>query len=78
MCHGWMADIPALPRGLSIVLLIANIFVPPIGTLLLGCVGNTFKPWQLLVAFLQLITLPILVGWIWAVWWGILIVEKAH
>jgi uncharacterized membrane protein YqaE (UPF0057 family) len=76
MFENWKADIPSLPKGLGIILLILNIFFPPIGTFLLGCVGNGCRPKQLLVGILQLLTLGILIGWIWSVWWGILIMEK--
>lgn len=77
MCQSWKADIPSLTKGLALILLLLNIFIPPLGTFLLACVGDHFRPTQLLVAILQLLLLGVLVGWIWAVYWGILIMDKA-
>ena len=77
MLESWKEDIPVLPRGVAIILIIMNIFIPSSGTLLLACLGNEFKPTQIIVALLQFLLTGILIGWIWSVWWGILIVEKS-
>jgi hypothetical protein len=77
MLESWKADIPSLPKGLALILLILNIFFPPIGTFLLVCVGDVFRPKQILVGLLQMLLICVLIGWIWAVWWGILIMEKS-
>ena len=78
MFEAWKDDIPSLSKGLAIFLLILNIFTPPIGTLLMACLGSEFKPSQVIVALLQFLLTGILIGWIWAVWWGIIIVEKSN
>lgn len=78
MLESWKQDIPSLSRGLAIVILLLNIFIPPLGTFLLSCFGGSFKPTQLIIALLQLLLLGILIGWVWSVWWGILTMEKCH
>jgi hypothetical protein len=77
MFEQWKADIPVLSRGLAIFVLILNIILPPFGTVMLACVGTEFKTSQLIVALLQLLTAGIIIGWIWAIWWGIITVEKS-
>lgn len=73
----WQSDIPSLPKGLAIVLLILNIIFPALGTAFSACLGDKFRPTQLIVALLQFVTVFIIVGWIWSIWWGILIFNKA-
>jgi hypothetical protein len=78
MFENWKADIPSLSKGTAIFILVLNIVAPPFGTLLLSCLGGEFKPTQVVIAILQLLTLGIIIGWIWSIWWGILTVEKAN
>lgn len=74
---GWKADIPALTKGLALVLLILNIFMPSFGTFLSACLGSEFKMSQIIVGLLQLFTVWLVIGWVWSIWWGILIYQKA-
>jgi hypothetical protein len=78
MFEGWKADIPSLSKGLALFILILNIVLPPFGTLLLAFIGPSFRPSQIIVAILQFLTMTFLIGWIWAIWWGIVTVEKAN
>jgi hypothetical protein len=78
MFESWKADIPSLSKGLAIFILVLNIVIPPFGTLVLACVGSEFKGSQIIVAILQLLTMSFLIGWIWAIWWGIITVEKSN
>ena len=56
--------------------LILNIFLPGIGTIVNACSGVQICP-GLLWGILQILTAPILIGWIWSIFYGIQIVEVA-
>ncbi len=74
----WKADIPSLSQVVAIILFILNIIFPGIGTILSSFLGGGFRPWQLLVGFLQLILTILLIGWIWSIYWGFLMFEKSR
>ncbi len=73
----WKSDIPSLNKGLAIVLLILNCILPSLGTFLSACLGSSFKMDQIIVGLLQFFTCFLIIGWIWSIWWGILIYEKS-
>ena len=70
--------IPELPRGLAIMILLCNIFFPSSGTFYMGCIGDKVRSTQFMVAVLQLLTVPILIGYIWSVFWGIKAMSKSY
>jgi hypothetical protein len=57
-------------------MLILNIVWPGFGTALNSCMGKKFNATTFIVAILQIILSFIFIGWIWSIWWGILILEK--
>lgn len=70
------AEIPATTTLPALILLILNIFAPPIGTLIMSFMGG-FKVKTLLVFFLQILLFPILIGYIWSIYWGIIVLQKS-
>lgn len=74
----WQADIPSLNKGLAIVLLVLNINMPSMGTFLSACLGDKLRTTQLLVGLLQLLLFFCIIGWVWSIWWGILIFNKSR
>jgi hypothetical protein len=78
MFEGWIADIPSLPFGLALLLLIINVIVPSLGTFLLAFIGDKFRISQLIVGILQILFVIIIFGWVWSIWWGILILKKSY
>jgi hypothetical protein len=83
--------IPVMPLWMAIVLLIVNIFIPGLGTMLAGffvlCelanLGDSSQSrvesfcanfW---VGVLQMLLASIVLGWIWAIFWGILFVTQS-
>lgn len=70
--------IPELPRGLAIMILLCNIFFPSSGTFYMGCIGDKVRSTQFMVAVFQLLTVPILIGYIWSVFWGIKALNKSY
>lgn len=85
--HGYFRKaIPHLPMPLAVIFCLMNVLIPGSGTLLsvlgiiCGCKTEHDSKRKsslisLLAAFLQLITAPIIVGWIWSVLWGITFVN---
>ena len=61
------------PAGCVILLL--NIFFPGVGTMLSACCGGAgCVTEQVFVGILQLLLAATLIGWIWSIWWGFLII----
>ncbi|XP_023218368.1 protein stum homolog [Centruroides sculpturatus] len=85
--HGFFRKaIPLMPVSLSVFLCILNVITPGIGTLiasvtvLCGCKtehANRAKAfgYNLLAGLLQLITAPVVIGWVWSIMWGITFVN---
>lgn len=79
--------VPTMPLQLAIFCLVLNIFLPGTGTLVSAF--TVFKyPTEyeqkskafcnnLLAAFLQVLTLVVIVGYIWSVYWGVTFVSLA-
>lgn len=77
-------SIPCMPLPLSVICAFFNIFLPGTGTFIAAfsvfCCGFAERRpcaafgWNILVAFIQLVTTVILVGWIWSIHWGIMFV----
>lgn len=74
----FIKTIPELPRGLAIMILLCNIFFPSSGTFYMACIGDKVRKTQFLVAAFQLISIPILIGYIWSIFWGIKAVQKSY
>jgi uncharacterized membrane protein (DUF485 family) len=70
--------IPVLPTSIAVLLLILNIFFPSTGTFYMACIGDKFRKSQIFVGVLQLMTSFLLVGWIWSIYWGIVVVKKSY
>lgn len=77
MFEAWQASIPSFSKGLSILLLVLNIFFPSLGTFLMACLGDKFEKDQIIVGLIQFFTCWLIVGWIWSIWWGIIAVQKS-
>ena len=78
VCEKWQESIVSTDKTMAIVLLILNIFFPGLGTLINAFMGDGVVGDQVLVALLQWLTAICIVGWIWAIWWGILMTQKAR
>ncbi len=80
-CQEWQDDIPKTSQVLAIIALIINIlFAPGIGTCIAALVheeGGGMRQCTLIIGIIQFFTAGCLIGWIWAIWWGFLIFQKA-
>lgn len=52
------------------IVMVINIFWPGVGTLISACMGDC-QGSTIAVGILQVILFPLLIGWIWAVCWGV-------
>lgn len=69
-------EIPSTDTVVAVILLIINIFFPGWGTFVMAFIGG-FKVRTLLVGIVQFFTAFIIIGWIWSIWWGILLLQRA-
>lgn len=69
--------LPVLSKPIAIVILVINIIFPGIGTMLLSCIGGTFKREHLFVGLAQLVLAICVIGWIWSILWGVFLVLKS-
>ena len=80
-CQEWQDDIPKCSQVLGIIALLINIFfIPGLGTMLAALVheeGGGMRQCTLIIGLIQFFTAGCLIGWIWAIWWGFLIFQKA-
>ena len=79
-CKEWQDDIPATKSPLGIIFLLVNLCVlPGGGTMLAACIheeGGGMRQCTLIIGVIQWLTAGCLIGWIWAIWWGIIIMQK--
>lgn len=69
--------LPTLNKVMAIIILILNIFFPGIGTMCLACVGGSFQVEHLIVGLVQLLLAALIIGWVWSILWGVLVVLKS-
>ena len=72
-------DVPELHSFYPYVALGLNFFIPGVGTILAACVSDP-KNWSKMhisIGLVQMLTSIYLIGWIWAIYWGVLIVLKS-
>ena len=73
-----VSDVPYLTKPVAIIAAILNFLLPGFGTALAACAADqTVSKTQLTVALIQFLTSVVLIGWIWAIYWGYLLVMKA-
>lgn len=78
VCEQLTDHIAPVKSPWGLIQLILNIIFPGTGTILNSCMATKFNATTFIVGILQFILAYILIGWIWSIWWGILIVEKSR
>ena len=71
-------DLPRLNGVWPFVCCILNVFFPGTGTMISSCVGYSIS-WsktQLVIGLLQLLTAVYIIGWLWSIWWGVILLKK--
>eukprot|EP00290_Baffinella_frigidus_P005139 CAMPEP_0180131714 /NCGR_PEP_ID=MMETSP0986-20121125/8573_1 /TAXON_ID=697907 /ORGANISM="non described non described, Strain CCMP2293" /LENGTH=212 /DNA_ID=CAMNT_0022071621 /DNA_START=29 /DNA_END=667 /DNA_ORIENTATION=- len=79
-CCGVGADIcgqrvPSVQEATGVFCLILNIFLPGTGSILAGVTAN--RPSTVLIGILQLVFAASIIGWIFSIWWGVLIYKRS-
>ena len=74
-----ISNVPYTSKGLAIGVLLLNLLLPGFGTALAACNTkyDSVSKCQLVVAIFQFFTAVVLVGFIFAFYWSILIIRKA-
>ena len=85
MCKSCQDTIQTVEAPWHIVLMIINILAPGLGTMYNGCAcccsscGVKECNWAAFgIGLLQSMSACFLVGWIWSIWWGVLIYQKTE
>ena len=75
-----LTDVPKLNGIWPYLCLILNIFIPGIGTMIAGCLGdpNSWSKTQIVVGLFQMLLAVYIIGWIWAIYWGYLLVTRSR
>ena len=60
-------------------MLFLNIFIPGFGTILNSCMGTEkCNVTSFFVGLMQFLLSYIFIGWIWSIWWGIIMLDKSR
>ena len=70
--------VPKMTSPWQYIAFLLNLFIPGTGTLLSSCWANPCSKSQAVIAVLQFITTMYIVGWLWSVVWGCIIVSTAN
>ncbi|CAI2385268.1 unnamed protein product [Moneuplotes crassus] len=77
MCFGCIESVVHVPGIWGYVILILNIILPGVGTIITSFMARTgFAKFQFVCGVFQLLLAITLIGWLWSVWWGCLIISK--
>ena len=73
------ANVPRLEGPWPYVVAVLSVVLPGFGTMLAAIIGYTryFSKCQLFIGLLQLLTVPVIIGWLWSIWWGLKILHKS-
>ena len=73
-----LSDVPYVSKPVATIAAILNLLIPGLGTTLAACFANeNVSKTQLVISLIQFLTSWLLVGWIWSIYWGYLLVIKA-
>ena len=72
-----ITDVPRLMGVLPYVAAVLNVVLAGSGTILAGCMGETWNKTQIFVGIVQMLTSAFLIGWFLSIYWAYLIVMKA-
>jgi len=72
------SNVPILHNIWAYICFVLNVIIPGTGTILAAVLGQSdFNKTQGVIGFFQFLTSVYLIGWIWSIYWGYLIVAKS-
>ena len=78
-CASCAKRIVKMNRITASFLLIINVFFPGVGTIIMSFMGgDEILIEQLIIGVLQMVLISCLIGWIWSIYWGIIIYRKSY
>ena len=74
-----VSEVPEVANLWAYICLVLNILIPGTGTMVASCVGkeNFADKTQMIVGIFQLLTSIYIIGWIWSICWGVMIVKNS-
>ena len=73
-----VTTIPKVSQPVAIVCAVFNLLLPGWGTWIMACASDETVPkTQQVIGLIQFLTAAFLIGWVWSIYWGYLIVMKA-
>ena len=73
-----VSNVPYVSKPVAFVAAFFNFIFPGLGTAIAACAANeNVSKTQLLIALFQFLTTFVIIGWIWSIYWGYLLVMKA-
>ena len=76
-----LTSVPRVNQNLAVVVFLLNIILPGFGTMLATCFAKNdgiVSKAQICCGLLQFLTSFFLVGWIWSIYWGYLILKESQ
>ena len=74
-----VSNVPYVTKPVAIIAAILNFLLPGFGTMIAACAASdTVSKTQLTVAPIQFLTSVVIIGWVWAIYWGYLLGMKAN
>ena len=71
-----MAFVPQVDKTMALIMLVINVFLPGIGTIIAAVLDDSNMT-KILIGVAQFILAMFLIGWLWAIVWGIFMLQKA-
>ena len=73
-----ITNVPFVSKPAAIGQAVVNLVFPGVGTMIMACSSSeNVSKTQLSIGCLQLLTSFIIIGWLWAIFWSFLCVQKA-
>ena len=73
-----ITDVPLTAQPYPLLCAVMNAIAPGTGTILATCLADdeSWSKTQFLVGFLQMATCILIIGWVWALYWGYLLIMR--
>ena len=72
-----ITDVPKLKTPWQYVCFLLNVIIPGSGTMIASCFGEKWSKTLFLVGLFHLFLAYILIGWVFSIYWGYLIIRKS-